>query len=75
MLAEHTISCPYCGESFTTLIDYSDMLNDETILDSSSLQDYNYVEDCQICCQPIIFTPVISDKGLLIDVLAKQENE
>ena len=75
MLTEYTISCPYCGESFTTLIDYSDMLDNDTILDTHSSQDYNYIEDCQICCQPIIFTPVINSNGLLIDVLTKQENE
>jgi hypothetical protein len=34
------LSCPWCGECFTTLIDLS-----------AGSQDY--VEDCQICCQPV----------------------
>ena len=35
------ISCPWCGESFTSFFDYS--------AGSSS-----YVEDCQVCCRPIV---------------------
>ncbi|HLK70906.1 MAG TPA: CPXCG motif-containing cysteine-rich protein [Steroidobacteraceae bacterium] len=35
-----TVHCPYCGEPFETLVDLS----------AGSAQ---YIEDCQICCQPI----------------------
>jgi hypothetical protein len=35
-----TLQCPYCGEHFQTLADYS-------------AGAAVYVEDCQICCQPI----------------------
>jgi hypothetical protein len=35
-----TIGCPYCGEDFVTSVDLS----------SGSC---TYVEDCQVCCQPI----------------------
>jgi hypothetical protein len=38
----HLVECPYCGESFETPVDTS----------SGSAR---YVEDCQICCQPIEF--------------------
>ncbi len=34
------ISCPYCGESYVTCID----------LTNGSCA---YVEDCQVCCQPM----------------------
>jgi hypothetical protein len=34
------IQCPYCGEAFDTLVD-------------PSAGSARYVEDCQICCQPI----------------------
>jgi hypothetical protein len=40
MIEELTITCPYCGEAFTTLID-------------SSAGDQNYIEDCVVCCRPI----------------------
>ncbi len=40
MQAFETIHCPYCGESFDTLVD-------------ASAGDADYVEDCQVCCRPI----------------------
>jgi len=36
------VSCPHCGETFTTFVDLSQ-------------GDSVYIEDCQICCQPIEF--------------------
>lgn len=39
-LQESTISCPYCGEAITILID-----------ESAGAQQY--IEDCQVCCRPI----------------------
>ncbi|WP_435102966.1 CPXCG motif-containing cysteine-rich protein [Arhodomonas sp. AD133] len=42
MIEEVTVHCPYCGEPFTTLVDWSGGAQ-------------HYVEDCQICCQPIEF--------------------
>ena len=47
-LEEHLITCPYCAEAFTALIDPT-MAGDQ------------YVEDCEICCQPIVF--LISANG------------
>lgn len=35
-----TVQCPYCGEAFETLVDLS-------------AGPATYVEDCQVCCQPI----------------------
>jgi hypothetical protein len=34
------VQCPYCGEP------------NEIALDPGSGQDQEYVEDCQVCCQP-----------------------
>ena len=48
----HLIHCPYCGEPFETLIDLS--------AGSSS-----YVEDCQVCCQPIEFRVAVDPGGAL----------
>lgn len=41
-LIEVSIDCPYCGASFTTLLDTSGGACD-------------YIEDCAVCCQPIEF--------------------
>jgi Cysteine-rich CPXCG len=48
----HLVECPYCGESFETPVDTS----------SGSAR---YVEDCQICCQPIEFRLEVDHAGVL----------
>lgn len=35
------IHCPYCGEGFEILIDLS-------------VLDQEYVEDCYVCCRPMV---------------------
>lgn len=45
-----TVGCPYCGERFETLVDLS--------AGSSA-----YVEDCQVCCQPIEMSCDVDDGG------------
>ncbi len=49
------LQCPYCGEVYGTPVD---------LTDSSRF----YIEDCQICCQPIEVTLEVSDAGELIRV-------
>jgi hypothetical protein len=39
-LAEKLISCPYCGEVMTLLLD-------------GSVAEQEYIEDCQVCCRPM----------------------
>lgn len=46
----HFVQCPYCGESFETQID-------------SSSGSASYIEDCQICCQPIEFSLEVDHAG------------
>lgn len=41
-LNEVTIGCPYCGESISVLVESLD-------------EDQEYIEDCQVCCRPIVF--------------------
>lgn len=38
----HT-GCPYCGEMIELLID-------------TSVSEQEYVEDCSVCCRPIVIT-------------------
>jgi len=40
MYHEHSISCPYCGESITVFVDVSQ-------------GDQHTIEDCWVCCRPI----------------------
>ncbi|MBI2082438.1 MAG: CPXCG motif-containing cysteine-rich protein [Deltaproteobacteria bacterium] len=55
-----SVSCPYCGESIIMEPEPSD----ETI---------EYVEDCHVCCRPIIMTVTYSEEGS--EVSARRENE
>lgn len=41
VLEHMDIQCPYCGESVLTFIE-------------TTVGDQEYVEDCQVCCQPIL---------------------
>lgn len=60
-LEERKVYCPYCGEAIDVLID-------------SSVPHQNYIEDCQICCQPITFDVTVEAGGELT-VLLLNENE
>jgi hypothetical protein len=56
---ETEVQCPFCGENFSTLIDCSE---DEQM----------YVEDCYVCCRPIVFRIVCSE-GELVSVTTSRE--
>lgn len=60
-LAEQVVSCPYCGETIEVLID-------------SQEAGHQYIEDCQVCCKPIIFNVTIDSRGELC-VSVHDENE
>lgn len=62
MLEENEVTCPYCGELFTTLIDIS-------------AGNQQYIEDCQVCCCPILFDIELDAGGELQHVNARRENE
>ena len=61
MLEEESIDCPYCGESIDVLINGEDA-------------GQEYIEDCQVCCKPIIFHIEIAMDGTL-SVFVRAENE
>ena len=60
-LLEADISCPYCGETITLLVD-------------ESAGEQSYIEDCQVCCCPIVFQVRVSADGSCV-VEARHENE
>lgn len=61
MIQEVEIACPYCGERFETAVD-------------CSAGDQEYIEDCQICCNPIVFR-IYTENGELLAVDTRQDNE
>ena len=60
-IIETNISCPYCGESISVLVD-------------DSLPAHSYIEDCQVCCRPIVMDVRVGLEGG-VTVLARSENE
>jgi hypothetical protein len=51
------VECPYCGEPIGVLLDLS-------------AGSQSYIEDCQVCCQPIQLSVRVDDSGELDGVEA-----
>ena len=60
-LESRIIDCPYCGEAIDILID-------------CSVLQQSYIEDCQVCCQPININVSI-DHADEISITVSSENE
>lgn len=60
-LGEHSIDCPYCGESIVVLVD-------------ESVPEQSYVEDCQVCCRPIVIETTEDPEGN-VELRVRSENE
>lgn len=52
--------CPYCGEPIHLLVD-QEMLGEA------------YIEDCEVCCRPMVVEPFEQDNELMVGV--KTEND
>jgi transcription elongation factor Elf1 len=48
---EHSFACPHCGEEISMVLDLS-------------VRNQTYVEDCEVCCNPIEISYTVSDKEL-----------
>ncbi len=58
-LQERQVNCPYCGESISLLLDF------EEVGDS-------YIEDCSVCCQPMVVSLYPGEDGeLVVEVSAE----
>jgi hypothetical protein len=54
-----TVNCPYCGEAFATQAD-------------ASAGSCTYIEDCQVCCQPIEMELHVDEDGALRELLTRR---
>jgi hypothetical protein len=45
------IQCPYCGEQIEVFVD-------------RSVRRQEYIEDCSVCCRPIVITVAASPEGV-----------
>ncbi len=48
---EHYFSCPYCGEQISMVLDLS-------------VDRQTYVEDCEVCCNPIEISYAVEGEEL-----------
>ena len=48
---EHYFACPYCGEQISMVLDLT-------------IRRQTYVEDCEVCCNPIEISYVVEDEEL-----------
>jgi hypothetical protein len=60
LLVEKSIHCPYCGERINILID-------------DSVAQQSYIEDCQVCCRPIVLNVTCNNGEITLS--AAHENE
>lgn len=59
LLQSAAVQCPYCGETLDIDVD-------------CSVPEQSYIEDCQVCCQPInVQVSVIDDA---VSVITRHEN-
>jgi len=56
-----SIQCPYCGEMIELVID-------------SSVEEQEYIEDCEVCCRPITITVSLAS-GNTPQVIARRESD
>jgi transcription elongation factor Elf1 len=49
---EHFFQCPYCWEQISMLID-------------TSQRQQSYIEDCEICCNPIQLSVAIENQEII----------
>ena len=64
-IAETTASvyCPYCNETV------------EIAIDPGGGASQEYVEDCAVCCRPIVFTLIADADGNLLNLETRCEND
>ncbi|MDJ0625548.1 MAG: CPXCG motif-containing cysteine-rich protein [Candidatus Caenarcaniphilales bacterium] len=48
MQEEYFFQCPYCWQNVSILVDLS-------------IEEQNYIEDCEVCCNPISFDILVSN--------------
>lgn len=51
-MIEYYFSCPYCFESGLKLIDFT-------------IRSQNFIEDCEVCCNPIDFNIELQDGTII----------
>ena len=59
---ESWVGCPYCGEMIEILVDIS-------------VGEQQYIEDCSVCCAPILMSAQVDEAGQFSHVDVKTDDE
>ncbi len=59
LLTRHA-SCPYCGEPIELLVDESE-------------RGQQYIEDCEVCCRPIVISVAAGFSGETLLTLSRDD--
>ena len=60
MLSNADVQCPYCGETIQILLD-------------ASAGSQRYIEDCQVCCRPIVVSASVGGEAVRVSVRAEND--
>ena len=60
MQDEAAIRCPYCGENITLVVD-------------ASAGSQRYIEDCQVCCRPIVVDVTVDGDAVYVHAASEDE--
>ncbi|MFK8060241.1 MAG: CPXCG motif-containing cysteine-rich protein [Polaribacter sp.] len=52
MELEHFFQCPHCWSEISMILD-------------ASVHQQTYIEDCEVCCNPIEVTPTFEERELI----------
>lgn len=55
VLEEVSLHCPYCGEPISVLVDASEPAQE-------------YIEDCEVCCRPMILSTYLEGTAIAVEV-------
>jgi hypothetical protein len=61
-LEERRIACPYCAAPVVIVID-------------RSAGEQDYIEDCQVCCRPLIIGVRLDAAGGIREITTRREDE
>lgn len=60
MMPSAAVQCPYCGETIEMMVD-------------DSVEQQQYIEDCQVCCRPINVVATVRDGEAQLSVSGENE--
>ena len=61
MLSSRDVECPYCGETITLVLD-------------TSAGSQRYIEDCHVCCRPMVTLDIDTEGDVLVGVQSEEES-